>query len=324
MPAERAFRVLDTDYPSVLRELSSPPDPLWVRGELPRGPSVAIVGTRTASEEALAFAHDLGRSLAEAGVVVYSGGAVGIDAAAHEGALAAGGATVVVTGTGLDHVYPKENASLFEKIVEQGGATISPFERDQPAARWTFLRRNPVLAALTDALVLVEAPVKSGARSAAMAARRLGRPLFVIPGAPWNPLSAGNFLELSLGAIPLTSEAEIFASLGLAPPATAAPLLPLAIAPAKTLPTASRARPPKARGPAHLELPDAPPVVLPNDLPPHVIAVWDATGGRALHVDDLCVATGLSIAVVHEALLTLTLHAVLVEGPSGCFRRISC
>lgn len=322
MPSDRAFRILDADYPPSLRELPSPPDPLWIRGELPEGPSVAIVGTRNASEGALEFARSLGRRLAEAGVAVFSGGALGIDSAAHEGALEAGGATVVVMGTGLDHVYPRENAALFEAIVENGGALVSPFEREQGAVRWTFLRRNPVLAVLTSALVLVEAPVKSGARSATMAARRLGRPLFVVPGAPWEPLGAGAFLELSLGALPLTSELDILVALGLAPRGKGgAPLLPLPTAgPRVGRPRTSA----KARAAVRQEeAARSVELTLPPDLSEATLSVWNALGSRALHADELCATTGLSSAVVHEALLTLTLHAVLVEGPSGCFRRLN-
>jgi len=324
MSSDRVLRVLDSDYPAALRELPQPPDPVWVRGELPRGPAVAIVGTRSASPRAIDFARALARVLAEAGVVVHSGGAAGIDRAAHDGALDAGAPTVVVAGTGLDHVFPKEHAPLFETIVARGGSILSPFERDQRAWRWTFLRRNAVLAALTQALVLVEAPIKSGARSAAMAARRLGRPVFVVPGAPWDPLGAGAFVELSLGAIPMTNEGDLFEALGLAPPASDSPLLPWGLA--KPARPARPATSPKAtRTQTTMFASDEPtaPGALPPDLPPSVRSVWEATGEAPQHADDLCSKTGLSAAVVHEALLTLTLHAVLVEGPSGCFRRIS-
>lgn len=324
MPSERVFRVLDPDYPAALRELPQPPDPVWLRGELPQGPAIAIVGTRAASEPALDFARALARRLAEAGVVVFSGGAAGIDRAAHEGALEAGGPTVVVAGTGIDHVYPKEHEALFGTVVEQGGAIVSPFEREQRASPWTFLRRNPVLAALTQALVLIEAPIKSGARSTAMAARRLGRPLFVVPGAPWDPLGAGAFVELSLGANPLTNEGDVFEALGLAPPGSDEPVLPWGLAkpvrPARRRPSPTeRAQQPLLRA---VEPPKSYPS-LPDDLSPSQLAVWEATGEAPQHADELCAKTGLSAAVVHEALLTLTLHAVLVEGPSGCFRRIN-
>lgn len=323
MPSERAFRVLDPEYPAVLRELPHPPDPVWVRGELPEGPAVAIVGTRSASPAALDFARKLARFLAEAGVVVFSGGAAGIDRAAHEGALDAGAPTVVVAGTGLDHVYPKEHETLFETIVERGGAILSPFERHQRGWKWTFLRRNSVLAALTRALILIEAPIKSGARSAAMAARRLGRPVFAVPGAPWDPLGAGAFVEMRAGALPFINEADLFDAVGLAPPTEGEPLFPWALAlPSKP----SRSRAASTDVVTEVVSPPAEPsgsLALPADLPPAVRAVWEATSAAPRHADELCAMTGLSAAVVHEALLTLTLHAVLVEAPSGCFRRIS-
>lgn len=323
MPSERVFRVLDSDYPAALRELPHPPDPVWVRGELPQGPAIAIVGTRSASPPALEFAKRLARRLAEAGVVVHSGGAAGIDRAAHEGALEAGAPTVVVAGTGLDHVYPKEHEALFETITARGGAIVSPFERTQRGWRWTFLRRNAVLAALTRALVLIEAPIKSGARSAAMAARRLGRPLFVVPGAPWDPLGAGAFVELTLGATPLTNEADLFDVLGLAPDAKGEPLFPWALAlPPKPFRRQASSTETAKASPSQPTLPLAV-SELPADLPPAVRAVWEATSEAPRHADELCAMTGLSAPVVHEALLTLTLHAVLVEAPSGCFRRIS-
>lgn len=334
MPADRTLRVLDADYPRPLRELDSPPDPLHLRGELPRGRGVAIVGTRAATPEALSFARTLARSLASAGIAVYSGGAAGIDAAAHQGALEAGGKTVVVAGTGLDRTYPEEHGPLYERIVASGGALVSPFEADQRGAPWTFLKRNPVLVALADVTVVVQAPLKSGARSAAAAARKLGRPLLVVPASPWDPHGAGCFAELCLGATSLTTDADVFRALGVRPPAR--PLAPAVAAPPRP-PSPAPARASTPRKPVRPPSDDAPTLVgdaptlfapalvpsLPLDLPAPFQTVLQATGPRPLHVDDLCALTGLSAPLVHEALLTLTLHAVLVEGPSGCFRRTS-
>src|SRR5882762_900873 len=198
-------RVLDRDYPHLLRDLSSPPDPLWMRGELLPAPTVAIVGTRTPSLAAKRYARDLAFRLARSGVTVWSGGAKGIDAAAHAGALDAGGLSVAVIGTGLDHCYPDEHAALYEEIVLTGGAVVSPFERSRHASLITFPQRNGVLAALTQATVVVQAPLKSGARSTAAFARRLRRPLFVVPTSPWDRRGAGNLAELELGATLLTA-----------------------------------------------------------------------------------------------------------------------
>src|SRR5882672_37412 len=138
----RTYRVLDRDYPHALRDLRSPPDPLCVRGELLGGPAVAIVGTRDATDEALSFARDLASRLAARGVAIWSGGAVGIDAAAHRGALDAGGISVAVVPTGLDHCYPEDHRALYEQIVENGGAIVSPFEPAHQATLPAFHLRN--------------------------------------------------------------------------------------------------------------------------------------------------------------------------------------
>ncbi len=147
MARVHTFRVLDRDYPYLLRDLSHPPDPVLVHGELLPAPAVAIVGTRTPSDEALTYAHRLAFRLARRGVTVWSGGAVGIDAAAHVGALDAGGRTIAVVPTGLDHCYPTKHAALYAEIVVAGGALVSPFERAREAARPNFFQRNAVLAA---------------------------------------------------------------------------------------------------------------------------------------------------------------------------------
>src|SRR5215471_10746227 len=153
MARVHTYRVLDRDYPFVLRELASPPDPLSVRGELWPGPAVAIVGTRQPSDEARGYAYDLAFRLARCGVVVWSGGAIGVDVAAHSGALDAAGSTVAVIATGLAECYPAEHADLYNRIVELGGAIVSPFATEQHATYATFHQRNAVLAAWTHATV---------------------------------------------------------------------------------------------------------------------------------------------------------------------------
>lgn len=298
-------RVLDREYPHALRDLPSPPDPLCIRGDLLAAPSIAMVGTREPSEKAVEYARDLAFRLASRGVTIWSGGAVGIDAAAHGGALDAGGTSVAVIGTGIDHCYPPEHAALYEEIVLTGGALVSPFERTQHATLTTFPRRNGVLAALTQATVVVQAPIKSGARSTAQFARRLGRPLFVVPAPPWDSRSAGNLAEVQLGAQVLADDAQLFDLLGVP----------------------RFARPPsghRSHSPAPPMTPDA---TRGGDdfaqLPPECHAVLRVLSSTPLHLDDLCVRSGLPTALVHAALLTLSLQAVLVEGPAGWFRRIT-
>jgi DNA processing protein len=309
MARVHTYRVLDRDYPHTLRDLSSPPDPLCVRGELLPGPSAAIVGTRVPSEEAKSYAHQLAFRLARGGVTVWSGGAKGIDEAAHRGALDAGGLSIAVVATGLEHCYPKEHAPLYERIVAAGGAIVSPFEPSHPATYPSFHYRNSVLAALTQATVVVQAALVSGARSTAAHARRLHRPLFVVPASPWDSASAGNLAELKLGARVLASDAQLFQQLGLPPP------------PAD--PSTKPEQKPSA--PAELTLPGRDSSLDPvlEGLAESHRAVLQATKNKPRHLDDLCAETGLTAALVHEALLTLTLEAVLVEGPAGWFRRVS-
>jgi len=299
----RRYRVLDRDYPHALRDLPSPPDPLYVRGELLAAPAVAIVGTREPSPEAVAHAHALAFRLARRGVTVWSGGAVGIDAAAHRGALEAGGISVAVIGTGIDHCYPAKHAALYEELVLTGGALVSPFERTQPAMLGTFPQRNGVLAALTQATVVIQAPIKSGARSTASFARRMRRALFVVPAWPWDPEGAGNVAELALGGEPLADDAPLLRRLGF----TAAKKICLR---ASGRPLAGIPR--EAVG-AETTFPLSGPS----------LEVFRATSSTPRHADDLCLRTGLAAGLVQEALLTLTLQAVLVEGPIGWFRRVN-
>ena len=176
----------------------SPPDPpcawLFVSGQLlPRaGMSVAVVGGRHASPLRRAAARSIGAGLARAGWCVVSGGAVGVDAAAHAGALDAGGRTVVVLGCGLDVPYPRANAGLFTRVRAAGGTVVSEHSpATQPRAA-NFIPRNRLIAALSAAVVVVEAAEDSGSLSTARAAGSRGAGhILVLPGAPWDPGTAG-------------------------------------------------------------------------------------------------------------------------------------
>jgi DNA processing protein len=156
--------------------------PLSVRGELVEGPSIAIVGARAATWVAMDRAHAFARHLATRGVNVVSGGAIGIDGAAHRGALAGGGTTTVVLGGGVDVAYPKRHAPLFREVLAKGGALVSMFPAGMEPRRSTFVQRNPLIAALADAVIVVEADVRSGSLSTAAAARRFGRVIAAWPG----------------------------------------------------------------------------------------------------------------------------------------------
>lgn len=185
--------------------------PIYVRGALSEGPAVAIVGSRAASGDGMNRAHMLARHLAQRGVHVVSGGALGIDGAAHRGALSGHGsgrgATTVVLGTGCDVAYPDRHAALFEQIVARGGALISKHVDGSLPRRGSFLARNPLIAALADVVVVVEADARSGSLATARAARRYARTVVAWPG------SRGCELLLASGAAVVEHEGDVDAAL---------------------------------------------------------------------------------------------------------------
>lgn len=173
--------VVDADYPPQLLTIHQrPPFVMWMGNRAPgdaRG--VAVVGTRNPSTEGLTKAGDLGRELAERGVAVISGLAAGIDTAAHTGALAGGGRTVAVIGTGLRRSYPRQNADLQHRVAEEG-LVLSQFLPDAPPTKQSFPMRNAVMSGYAAATVVIEAGWKSGARMQARLALEHGRPVFLL------------------------------------------------------------------------------------------------------------------------------------------------
>jgi DNA processing protein len=186
-------------YPFALEKLNAPPESLRVVGELGQGPAVAMVGSRKADNTSIKFAFSLAKDLASMGVRIVSGGAAGIDTAAHKGALEAGGHTVAVIGSGFEFLYPAENKSLFEKIAEEG-ALVSEFDDRQPPTKWTFPKRNRIVAALSDAVVTVQAGERSGALITAKVAAEIGVPVGAVPSSPQDPKNRGNLNLLRRGA----------------------------------------------------------------------------------------------------------------------------
>jgi DNA processing protein len=173
--------VLDDDYPLNLRLVHDRPAALFVRGrlEVDDERSVAVVGTRKPSDDGLRQAQEIARGLSEAGYVVVSGLAEGIDTAAHTATLEAGGRTVAVIGTGLRHAFPKSNAGLQARLGEES-AVISQFWPDQGPRKHTFPMRNAVMSGFACATVVVEAKGNSGARMQARLALEHGRPVFLL------------------------------------------------------------------------------------------------------------------------------------------------
>lgn len=176
----------DPRYPRRLRDLTPPPDPLWVWGDLPeeKVATVGIVGTRRFTPYGARVAHELATTLARAGAAIVSGLAQGIDSTAHAGALEAGGRTIAVLGEGLayfDDHGPLRRRQLARRI-RKHGALVSEFPLDVHAKDWTFPRRNATIAGLCDALIVVEAPNGSGALTTALRMVELHRPVFAVPG----------------------------------------------------------------------------------------------------------------------------------------------
>jgi DNA processing protein len=228
----RAISTGDAEWPAVLDQLgAAAPPTLHVRGdrslaELCAGPAVAVVGARRGSRAGEEFAFALSRGLAAAGVAVISGLALGIDAAAHAGALAADGRTVAVLGCGIDRIYPRQNSALAGRIAEQG-AIVSEWRVGVEPAPWRFPVRNRLIAALADVTVVIEATRRSGALITADHALALGREVLAVPGSAWSPLGEGVNALLRAGATPVTSLEDLLDTLGLsAPGAVRASALP--------------------------------------------------------------------------------------------------
>jgi len=197
-------------------------DGLWVAGTLDglRAPCVAVVGTRAPSDDGRRRARRIAEDLARSGVCVVSGLALGIDGAAHEGALAAAAPTVGVLGGGHDHFFPPRHRELAARIVAGGGAVVSPFAPDVVARPWQFLARNAVIAALADAVVVVEAAARSGALNTAGHAGDRSIPVLAIPGDVDRPKAAGCNALIRDGATLVRDADDILAALPLplAPP----------------------------------------------------------------------------------------------------------
>jgi DNA processing protein len=211
----RPFRRGAAGWPERLEALSDPPATLFLRGDagLLQARAVAIVGTRECSPEGWDWTHRAAGRLAEAGLVVVSGLARGIDAAAHRGALDAAGETVAVLGCGPDVAYPEENAELLERVAANG-LVLSELPPGTEPRPWHFPRRNRLLAALSVAVVVVEARLRSGALVTARLALDLGREVFVVPGWPTSALSAGPLALLRDGARAIRGAEDLLEDLG--------------------------------------------------------------------------------------------------------------
>jgi DNA processing protein len=262
----------DAAYP-IRDDIPDRPAVLLMEGSAPEvldRPRVAIVGTRSASVHGLADAHKLGSFLAGCGITVVSGLAIGIDAAAHEGALDADGGVIGVVATGLDVVYPRRHFVLFERV-RRSGVLLSETAFGIGANRFRFPVRNRIIAALTDVVIVVEATLRGGARITAEAALEYGRTVLTVPGSRRNPAADGCNALLADGAHPLLEPDDVLVALGITPGARRGWGAP----PARATPRGAGAE------------------------------VLRACSGEPATVDDLVTRTGLTLEAVTLALVGL-------------------
>lgn len=282
------------DYPALLRRIGSPPPALFVAGD-PNWlwhPQIAVVGSRSPSAGGRDNAQAFARAFAQAGLVVTSGLASGIDSTAHGAALAAGAATVAVLGTGPDRVYPPANAALSARIAGHG-ALVSEFLPGTGPQREHFPRRNRIIAGLSLGVIVIEAAQRSGALITARLAGEAGREVFAVPGSIHNPLARGCHRLIRQGAALVEGAGEVIEAL--------APL-------AAELAGALRARldPAAAGAPAPTAATDS---GLPND--PEYRRLWDALGHDPIDLDRLAERTGLTVEALSSMLLILELEGLV-------------
>lgn len=285
----------DPEYPASLLNIEDPPLLLYVMGRplAPAAPAVAIVGSRNPTPQGLANARAFGRALAQAGVTVVSGLALGVDGAAHEGALegAAGGhvATVAVVGTGLDRVYPRQHRDLAHRIAQRG-VLVSEYPLGTPPLAENFPRRNRIISGLGQGTLVVEAALQSGSLITARLASEQGKDVFAIPGSIHSPQARGCHALLRQGAKLVESAQDVLEELRLAPRAVAAPGTPG-------------------------ETPEADEASASGD------PLLDALGFDPVGIDALVARTGIPPAELQAALLDLELAGEVARLPGGLFQR---
>jgi DNA processing protein len=313
----------EAGYPERLAEIADPPPLLIVRGraDLLAQPAVAVVGARNASANGRMLAHNLARELAEAGLLVVSGLARGIDAAAHEGALAAGAPTLAVIASGVDVAYPSENAELMAQIAETGAIISERPLGAIPQARH-FPRRNRLISGLTLGVVVVEAALQSGSLITARLAAEQGREVMAVPGSPLDPRHRGTNQLLRDGATLVESATDVLAALGPLAPAPgrvlARPLVPSEISASGQTVRRNPRTPP--------QLPPEPGIASErgtNRLEPGTNGIdllgriYERLGPEPLLVDELIRQCQASTAEVQRALLELELDGRLERHPGN-------
>lgn len=302
-PGNCILTLADPGYPQSLLDTADPPLLLYAKGStaLLNQPSIAIVGSRNATRQGEANAEAFARALSEAGLTVVSGLALGIDAAAHRGALQGPGSTVAVIGTGPDRIYPARNAALAREIAERG-LVLSEFPVGTPALSGNFPRRNAVIAGLTRGCLVVEAAERSGSLITARLAAEAGRDVFAIPGSIHSPLAKGCHKLIKQGAKLVESAQDILEEL----------LWKAAPTPSSSLSSAgSRRAGPSFPGEEASRPPDD-----------GQLGLLAALGHDPCSVDSLTDRTGLTPDTLLAMLLALELDGRVAQLPGGLYQRL--
>ena len=282
------------DYPRLLLETASPPAVLYYRGIVQTRenqgikPLIGIVGTRNPSEYGRRWTRKITTALVQRGFVIVSGLADGIDTEAHRSCLEAGGRTLAVLGTGVDVVYPTRNRELYKEILHQG-LVLSEYSAGTSPDRTHFPNRNRIIAGLSRAVVVMEAPTKSGALITARFANDYGRDVYVLPGSLDNPRSLGCLGLISKGAQLIESESHLLEMLGEMPELDS-------VAPSQS-------------------------VLTQNNLEPELQQVLQAIALESMPFDLIVQQTGMSTGTVSSALLQLELMGLVVQLPGMRYQR---
>ena len=291
-PARRILLLGDSDYPPTLLHAPDPPLLLFLNGraELLNSRCLAIVGSRRPSAQGRDNARRFARDVAAQGWTIVSGLAAGVDGAAHEGALAAGGATVAVIGTGIDRVYPASHRALAHRIAEHG-LLVSELPLGAAPLAGNFPQRNRIIAGLSQGTLVVEAAIKSGSLITARLASEAGREVMAIPGSILAPQSAGCHALIRQGAALVDSPTQVLEELG---------ALPVLAPPPRTATATGDTRPPAAAA--------ADPVL-------------HALGHDPLSLDALIDRCGWAAPALSAHLLTLELDGLVARLPGGLYQR---
>jgi len=289
----------DPDYPRLLLEIPSPPPVLYYRGQVNQQenqgmkPMVAIVGTREPTDYGKRWTRKISVALAKKGFTIVSGMAAGIDTKAHKGCLEVGGRTVAVFGTGVDVIYPPRNKLLYERILDQG-LVLSEYPAGTQPNRPHFPQRNRIIAGLSRAVLVMEAPTKSGALITAYQANEFCRDVYALPGSLDNPNAVGCLGLLNRGASVILSEGHLLEMLG-------------------AIPELDRGK--------QLSLFESEPVKATPELAPKLAKVFQVLGIEPTPLDVIVQKSGMTVAEVSSVLLQLELEGLVSQLPGMLYRK---